>query len=411
MVNACQKIIDALQTKLDDNVDLSLFEPLASMALEIEAFLELETLVYRTVEDPTEGAQGGSPRVKKDGEFASQRLTDIIGEDPVAIPQDIDETGERQEVLTCRNENSVSHEETCSDKENHAEVPQQDDGMGESKFQELKISSLWNLRRALETKTMMSKVLICNGGEIPVQVPPQSEELGGSIHQELKNSSLGNSWRKLETNVLSQGLLASDGGENHVKVTRQNDEWGADEHQEPKNLSIGHFSSGRRTRSISSQGLTYKVGENHVQIIDGNGNGKENCNLMGPSPGGFGSMRKEKEWKRTLACKLYEERQSVDGTEGMDQLWEVYEVDSGKAKAKVKNKKEKMVKKEDVKHYEDEEDEDEEDEERDSQLCCLQALRFSTGKMNLGMGRLNSMRITKAFKGMGLFVRKDRKIS
>lgn len=44
-----------------------------------------------------------------------------------------------------------------------------------------------------------------------------------------------------------------------------------------------------------------------------------------PNLGSFGSMRKEKEWRRTLACKLFEERHNVDGGgggEGMDMLWE-----------------------------------------------------------------------------------------
>ncbi|XP_058103581.1 uncharacterized protein LOC131247166 [Magnolia sinica] len=123
----------------------------------------------------------------------------------------------------------------------------------------------------------------------------------------------------------------------------------------------------------------------------------------GLDSGRFGSMRREKEWKRTLACKLYEERQTVDGIEGMDSLWEVHEVDSGKIKVKNKNEKKKGRRKGEV-------EEEEEDEDIDGQLCCLQALRFSTGKMNLGMGRLNSMRISKAFKGIGLFVRRERKI-
>ncbi|PPS01714.1 hypothetical protein GOBAR_AA18939 [Gossypium barbadense] len=89
--------------------------------------------------------------------------------------------------------------------------------------------------------------------------------------------------------------------------------------------------------------------------------------------GNLGSMRKEKEWKRTLACKLFEERHNAvvaaattenEGGEGMDLLWETYE--NGK-------------------------------------LCCLQALKFSTGKMNLGMGmgRPNFVKISKAFKGFG----------
>lgn len=116
--------------------------------------------------------------------------------------------------------------------------------------------------------------------------------------------------------------------------------------------------------------------------------------------GSFGSMRKEREWRRTLACKLFEERHNnVEGGEGMDSLWETYEADSGDVMTgSAKKSKKKGVEKE-----EEEEDDDIEDEEdgMDRQLCCLQALKFSTAKMNLGMGRPNLLKITKAFKGIG----------
>ncbi|KAA8543516.1 hypothetical protein F0562_020989 [Nyssa sinensis] len=115
--------------------------------------------------------------------------------------------------------------------------------------------------------------------------------------------------------------------------------------------------------------------------------------------GSYGSMRKEKEWNRTLACKLFEERRNVDGGEGMDLLWETYEVDSSKAKPKGNTKK-KSKKKSEIDYYEDDDDEDLE-EEMDGQLCCLQALKFSAGKMNLGMGRPNLVKISKAIKGLG----------
>ncbi|KAL2239224.1 uncharacterized protein LOC105170136 [Sesamum indicum] len=122
----------------------------------------------------------------------------------------------------------------------------------------------------------------------------------------------------------------------------------------------------------------------------------DHCSL-----GSYGSMRKEKEWKRTLACKLFEERHNVDGGDGMDSLWEAYELDSKnkamnnvnrkKNKNKNKNKKEEIV----------EMYTEEEEEEVDGQLCCLQALKLSAGKMNLGMGRPNLVKITKAIKGIG----------
>ncbi|KAF5741285.1 hypothetical protein HS088_TW10G00281 [Tripterygium wilfordii] len=120
--------------------------------------------------------------------------------------------------------------------------------------------------------------------------------------------------------------------------------------------------------------------------------------------GSFGSMRKEKEWRRTLACKLYEERHNVDGSggggeEGMDMLWETYEAtDSTKVKTK-SDKKKNSTKGKSIKDcYEEEEEEDYDDDE---QLCCFQALKFSAGKMNLGMGRPNLVKISKAFKGFG----------
>lgn len=111
--------------------------------------------------------------------------------------------------------------------------------------------------------------------------------------------------------------------------------------------------------------------------------------------GSFGSMRKEKEWRRTLACKLFEERHNVEGGEGMDLLWETYETDSNKLQAKSNTKKGKKS------GVEYNEDDDEDEEEVDGQLCCLQALKFSAGKMNLGMGRPNLVKISKALKGIG----------
>ncbi|KAJ0971871.1 hypothetical protein J5N97_019830 [Dioscorea zingiberensis] len=126
-----------------------------------------------------------------------------------------------------------------------------------------------------------------------------------------------------------------------------------------------------------------------------------------------GSMRKEKEWKRTLACKLYEERMTfklyeerkvVDGCEEMDLLWEAYEADSSKSdKSKHKDVKgKKIVSKED--EQEDDYD-DSDDEESVAHFCCLQALKLSTGKMNLGMRRPNLVKFSNAMKGMGFFRR------
>ncbi|KAD2230160.1 hypothetical protein E3N88_11264 [Mikania micrantha] len=130
--------------------------------------------------------------------------------------------------------------------------------------------------------------------------------------------------------------------------------------------------------------------------------------------GSYGSMRKEKEWKRTLACKLFEERNnSSGGEEGMDSLWEAYEEDN--ASRKSKNRKQSMInekktmnknkKSSEFKYIDELEDEDEDDDEdefmNNGQLCCLKALKLSTGKMNLGMGKPNLVKISKALKGFG----------
>ncbi|KAL8225020.1 hypothetical protein R6Q57_017577 [Mikania cordata] len=128
--------------------------------------------------------------------------------------------------------------------------------------------------------------------------------------------------------------------------------------------------------------------------------------------GSYGSMRKEKEWKRTLACKLFEERNnSSGGEEGMDSLWEAYEEDN--ASRKSKNRKQSMInekktmnknkKSSEFKYVDELEDEDDDEDEfmNNGQLCCLKALKLSTGKMNLGMGKPNLVKISKALKGFG----------
>ncbi|CAI8612528.1 unnamed protein product [Vicia faba] len=121
-----------------------------------------------------------------------------------------------------------------------------------------------------------------------------------------------------------------------------------------------------------------------------------NNDEVGSNLGSFGSMRVEKEWRRTLACKLFEERHNKgDGSEGMDMLWETYEKESDKVMKKTNAKKGKKLS--EVEYNEDEEEE----EEVGAKLCCLQALKFSTGKMNLGMGRPNLVKFSKALKGMG----------
>ncbi|RCV38129.1 hypothetical protein SETIT_8G117500v2 [Setaria italica] len=126
--------------------------------------------------------------------------------------------------------------------------------------------------------------------------------------------------------------------------------------------------------------------------------------------------RKDKEWKRTLACKLYEERMQlrlcrdravVEGSDNMDMLWEAYEVGGGggggkgrggkrsgsKAKSVANDKVEELV-------DEGEEEEEEDDDEEVRQLCCLQALKLSTRKMNFGGGKPSLSKITKVLRRM-----------
>ncbi|CAA7045834.1 unnamed protein product [Microthlaspi erraticum] len=126
----------------------------------------------------------------------------------------------------------------------------------------------------------------------------------------------------------------------------------------------------------------------------------------------FGSMRKEKEWRRTLACKLFEERHNADVGQGMDHLWETYETETEKKQTEEeKKKKEKKIKKSMImktksiekKEVVVEEEEEDEDGIDQQQLCCLQALKFSTGKMHMGIARPNLLKLSKAFKGIGRF--------
>ncbi|KAM3392954.1 hypothetical protein ACQJBY_013888 [Aegilops geniculata] len=134
---------------------------------------------------------------------------------------------------------------------------------------------------------------------------------------------------------------------------------------------------------------------------------------------GEGSPSKGKEWKRTLACKLYEERIQLkvcrDGAvagacaDDMDMLWEAYETGGGSSSAvavavagdtKPRGGGGSKAKEESVDEEEQEEEEDEEDEGPVRQLCCLQALKFSTRKMNLGGGKPSLSKISRVLKRM-----------
>ncbi|OUZ99177.1 hypothetical protein BVC80_8539g2 [Macleaya cordata] len=233
-----------------------------------------------------------------------------------------------------------------------------------------------------------------NGGEYMLKETENSKILDSELE-------VGGSMRKEDPVPAEAHYCSDNGGDFTTNVMRKDDpiptevycidnggEYKSNVTVNPKRLDLKFKVPG----SIRKEHLV------PIEVCFDNG-GEYTSNVkLGSNLEVCGSMRKEKEWKRTLACKLYEERQTVDGSEeGMDSLWESYETDLGKMKTK---KKEKTTKKAEIEYYEDDE---EEDEEMDGQICCLQALKFSTGKMNLGMRRPNLVRISKALKGIGWF--------
>lgn len=139
------------------------------------------------------------------------------------------------------------------------------------------------------------------------------------------------------------------------------------------------------------------------------GSGEYTSNL-----GSYGSMRKEKEWNRTLACKLFEERHNavVEGDERIDALWERHESEelSRSMRMATDTTKKKNTKTSKLLNFygdvEEEDDDDYDDNDNEEfeitkvQLCCLQAFKFSAGKMNLGMRKPNLVKISKALKGI-----------
>nr|XP_043637656.1 uncharacterized protein LOC122608631 [Erigeron canadensis] len=166
--------------------------------------------------------------------------------------------------------------------------------------------------------------------------------------------------------------------------------------------------SQRETKKLEINKLETSCEDKKIFEVKSNSLRTDSCSSFGS----YGSMRKEKEWKRTLACKLFEERNNSGGEEGMDSLWESYEDDN--ASKKSRNRKETTIekkktttknKKSEFKYFYEGDDVDQDDDEEEfmsnGQLCCLKALKLSTGKMNLGMGKPNLVKITKALKGFG----------
>ncbi|TXG54137.1 hypothetical protein EZV62_019393 [Acer yangbiense] len=202
------------------------------------------------------------------------------------------------------------------------------------------------------------------------------------------------------------------------KITNINDDVNYEiMHSSETTLEEPNYKGEEASMKSGSKAIESKISQ--VKEINGDHNGVVECLSKARSKsqrlgsdqytstlGSFGSMRKEKEWKRTLACKLFEERHSVNvdgigGAEGMDLLWETYEgTDSNNKKKLSKSKTNKVAA---GKRYEDDNDEDDDDEEEEEeeldngQLCCLQALKFSAGKM----GRPNLVKFSKALKGFG----------
>lgn len=160
----------------------------------------------------------------------------------------------------------------------------------------------------------------------------------------------------------------------------------------------GEHTSKARGKSERNVDRTDNGGEYTSMLL-----GSRRSRTLESNLGNYGSMRREVEWKKSLACKLFEERNNVGGgEEGMDSLWEAYDRDSSnKAKAKSNTKKNKNKKKGKSGDRYDDDEEEEEEEGIDGKLCCLQALKFSAGKVNLGMGRPNLVKISKAIKGFG----------
>jgi hypothetical protein len=102
----------------------------------------------------------------------------------------------------------------------------------------------------------------------------------------------------------------------------------------------------------------------------------------------------------------------VEGSDNMDILWEAYEVgSSGGSRTGVKQsgKKLKSSKKVEELVEEDEEVLEEQDnadaEGSVRQLCCLQALKFSTKKMGFGGGKPSLTKISKVLKRMTMLSR------
>ncbi|XP_051131205.1 uncharacterized protein LOC127251522 [Andrographis paniculata] len=103
-----------------------------------------------------------------------------------------------------------------------------------------------------------------------------------------------------------------------------------------------------------------------------------------------------REWTRTLAGKLYEERRSVDGGEGMDLLWETYERESMKLKSKSRPE---INSSSNHHHHKKLNEMGVKDRVGHDQVCWSNALKWNARNVNfLRFGRPNLERISMAIK-------------
>ncbi|GER31396.1 hypothetical protein STAS_07393 [Striga asiatica] len=247
--------------------------------------------------------------------------------------------------------------------------------------------------------------LLYEENENPPKIPEEKiEESPGSG---VKSRSLSQKRGVFEAKMIEQNnpgpisqiknscpILEEKRLENFLKILHQFEKMSTANTDEKKKLGLNSYENGRKGQNLPPP--VVKGHSHSCDVSDENNQSKEHItkaeNLKTCDSGSLGSMRKEKEWRRTLACKLFEERHNVDGGEGMDSLWEAYEMDSNKKTSK---------KTSGIEFVEDENEDDDDDDVVDGQLCCLQAVKLSAGKMNLGIGRPNLVKISKAIKGFG----------
>ncbi|KAL3615954.1 hypothetical protein CASFOL_040248 [Castilleja foliolosa] len=244
----------------------------------------------------------------------------------------------------------------------------------------------------------------CLNEENPLETPHEKSEENPEPGLDDKDSSFCNKNEATEMEEKNPGpvTIVERRLDNFLKILDQFEKMSTKNVEEERKNGGGVDKAG--VGPGVRQNAATKIDKAHSQRIIRSNNIEKDHNLEFESfrtwdhnSESFGSMRKEKEWKRTLACKLFEERHNVDGSEGMDSLWEAYETDSNKSKCEIGEKKNRGKKTRETEFSEELCG----DEVVDGQLCCLNAIKFSAGKVNLGMGKPNIVKISKAIKGFG----------